>query len=128
MNLDAVSRIVVVGLFGVVLAGCGGSGPALDEADQALVDARAAVASGDQEKAKELLDVSISLKPDTWSYYERARLLAETGDDDAARDDISSGLELDPEHAELLWLQKQIKKPKRSRFKGSSGAPPSASK
>lgn len=124
MNL-AVSRIAIVGLFSVMLTGCGGAGPVLDEADQALVDARTAVASGDQAKAIELLDVSISLKPDTWSYYERARLLAETGDDDAARKDIDSGLELDPEHAELLWLKKQIKKPKRSRFKG---APPSASK
>ena len=123
-----VSRIVAVGLISLMVAGCGGSGSVLDEADQALVDARAAIASGDQAKAIELLEVSISLKPDTWSYYERARLLAENGDDDAAREDIDAGLELDPEHAELLWLQKQIKKPKRSRFKGSAGTPPSASK
>ena len=110
------------------LVGCGGGGPVLDEADSALVDARTAIADGDTEGALALLDKSIELKPDTWSYYERARLHAELGDDEAAKADVAAGLEMDEEHSELLWLEKQLKKSKRARFKGRAGQPPSASK
>ena len=35
---------------------------------------------------------------------------AENGDDDDAKADIEAGLELEPEHSELLWLKKQMKK------------------
>ena len=38
------------------------------------------------------------------------------------------GLELDPQHSDLLWLQKELKKPKTSRFKGRRMNPPSHSK
>ena len=76
----------------------------------------------------ELLDASIAARPDPWAYLERAKLRAENDDDAAAKADVEAGLELDPEHADLLWLQKELKKSKRSRFKGRSKAPPSASK
>ena len=112
----------------VILAGCGGTGSVLDDADKALVDARQAISDGDDAKAMDLLDISIAAKPDTWSYYERARLHADNGNDDAAKADVEAGLELAPEHSELLWLQKQLKKPKKSRFKGTSGQPPSVNK
>lgn len=112
----------------IFLCGCSGDEPVLDEAAAALVEARSAIAAGDTTKAMELLDLSITARPDTWSYYERARLHAENGDDAAAAADIAAGLELDEEHAELLWLQKQLKKSKKSRFKGSAGQPPSISK
>lgn len=108
--------------------GCGGKKFELSEAEAALVEARKAVETGDSAKAIEFLDKSIAANPDTWSYYERAKLYAETGDDDAAKADIEAGLELEPEHSELLWLQKQLKKSKKSRFKGSQGQPPSVSK
>ena len=112
----------------LLAVGCGSKKFALDEADAALVEARKAIGDGDSAKAIELLNQSIEAKPDMWSYYERARLLAETGDDDAAKADVVAGLELEPEHSELLWLQKQLKKSKKSRFKGSAGKPPSVSK
>lgn len=120
--------LLLLALCGCLLAGCGGKKFELDEADAALVEARNAIADGDTAKAIEFLDVSIAAKPDTWSYFERAKLLAEEGDDDAAKADVAAGLEIEPEHTELLWLQKQLKKSKRSRFKGSSGQPPSVSK
>ena len=81
----------------ILLVGCGGSKSVLDEADQALVDARQAIADGDNETAIALLDQSISLKPDTWSYFERAKLHAEEGNDDEAKADIAAGLEIEPE-------------------------------
>lgn len=116
--------IVWVGLA----IGCGGKKFELSEAEQALIDARTAIAEGDSTKAIEFLDISIEANPDTWSFYERAKLHAENGDDEAAKADIAAGLELEPEHSELLWLQKQLKKSKSSRFKGSKGQPPSVSK
>lgn len=126
---STVRRAVPAGslLLCSVLIGCE-AGAVLDEADQALVDAREAIAAGDSASAMDLLDASIGSKPDPWSYYERARLHSENGDDDAAQADVVAGLDIDPEHSELLWLQKQLKKPKRSRFKGKSGQPPSATK
>ena len=120
--------IATLSIVVLLLAGCGGKKFALDEADAALVEARKAIADGDSAKAIELLDVSIAAKPDTWSYFERAKLLADSGDDEAAKLDITAGLEIEPEHTELLWLQKQLKKPKKSRYKGASGKPPSVSK
>lgn len=102
--------------------------PVLDEAAVNLVDARDAIAQGETKLAKQLLDSSVAARPNTWAYYERARLLAEEGDEAGAQADIESGLELDPEHAELLWLEKQLKKSKRTRFKGKYGMPPSTHK
>lgn len=110
-----------------ILAGCSDKFE-LDEADAALVEARKAIAAGDSAKAIEFLDISIATKPDTWSYYERAKLRADIGDDAEAKADVEAGLALDEEHAELLWLKKQLKKSKSSRFKGSAGKPPSSSK
>lgn len=117
------------GLF-ILLSLCFGCSEksVLDEAATNLVEAQKAIAEGDRVKAMELLDASIAAGPDTWSYYERARLHADNGDDAKAKSDIEAGLELDEEHSELLWLQKQLKKPKNKRFKGRSGQPPSVSK
>ena len=102
--------------------------PILDEAAVNLVDARQAIADGDATKAMELLMTSIDARPNTWAYFERAKLHADHGDDEAAKADIEAGLELDPEHSELVWLQKQMKKPKAARFKGKDGQPPSLAK
>ena len=123
------TRITVywLSLAVALMIGCGRK-PILDEAAADLVGARQAVEEGDLSQAMELLDASIASRPNVWAYYERARLLAEAGDDDRAGDDIDAGLALDPEHAELLWLQKQLKKPKTARFKGRDGEPPAASK
>jgi len=121
-------RFIFGFVFVTILVGCGGSKPVLDDADQALVKARSAIADGNTESAMKLLDQSIALKPDTWSYFERAKLHAEADNDAEAKADIGAGLEIEPEHSELLWLQKQLKKSKNNRFKGTSGQPPSVSK
>ena len=102
--------------------------PSLDESATLFVEAKQALADGDKDKALELLTSSIEFRPDPWALCARARLYAETGEDENARADIEAGLELDAEHTDLLWLQKQLKKNPRSRFKGRTGEPPSANK
>lgn len=128
MNFNTVYRfrLCVAGVL-LVAVGCG-SKPVLDPAATKFVEAKAAIENGDTETAISLLTESIDLRPDPWAYYERGRLYAEEGEDDAANEDIAAGLEMDPEHSDLLWLQKQVKKPKQSRFKGRAGTPPQASK
>ncbi len=119
-------RICVAGML-LAAVGCG-SEPVLDPAATKFVEAKTAIENGDSEAAISLLTESIDLRPDPWAYYERGRLYAEAGEDDAAKEDIAAGLEMDPEHSDLLWLQKQVKKSKKNRFKGRAGTPPQASK
>ena len=112
----------------VLAAGCGYSEPKLDEAAMLFVEAKQALGDGDKEKAIELLSTSIDARPDPWALWERAKIYAEKGADDDAKADIKAGLELDPEHADLLWLQNEMKKRPTSRFKGRNSEPPSANK
>ncbi len=112
----------------VLAAGCGYSEPKLDEAATLFVEAKQALGDGNNEKAIELLSTSIAARPDPWALWERAKIYAENGADDDAKDDIKAGLDLDPEHADLLWLQNEMKKRPTSRFKGRSSEPPSANK
>lgn len=112
-----------IGIGCAMLLGCSPE-PSLDDAALQLMEAREAVEAGDTDKAVQLLTASIEARPDPWAYYERAKIAAKEGEDDDAKADIEAGLELDPEHSELLWLEKQVKKPRRSRFKGKSGQPP----
>ena len=107
-------QLIVIAMGCFLLSACSGK-PILDEAAVGLIEARKAIDEGDNTKAIELLDASIAARPDSWSYYERAKLHAGNGDDDLAKEDIAAGLELDPEHSDLLWLQKQLKKPKSMR-------------
>jgi tetratricopeptide (TPR) repeat protein len=100
----------------------------LDEAATLLVEARAVLADGDREKAVELLTSSVAQRPEPWAYFERAKIYAEDGLDEQAAADVDAGLALDAEHPDLLWLQGQLKKSPKSRFKGKSRQPPQASK
>lgn len=110
-----------------LLAGCGQK-TQLDAAGEAFVVAQQALAVGDRERALANLDASIAARPDVWAYVLRARLYAEQGEDVKATEDVEAGLSLDPEQSDLLWLKKQLKKPKHSRFQGRDAAPPSVSK
>jgi len=127
-------RRALVGVFVFCLwtlhiaSGCGGKKFELTEGQAAFAEAKKAIEDGDTATAITCLDRAIDAEPDTWSYFERAKLHAESGDDDLAKADIAAGLEMDPEHSDLLWLQKQMKKSKNARFKGKSGQPPQASK
>lgn len=120
--------IIVACLFALFVAGCGSKKFELTEGQAAFAEAKKAIQYGDTATAITWLDKAIEAEPDTWPYYERAKLHAENGDDELAKADIVAGLEIDSEHSDLLWLQKQMKKSKASRFKGKSGQPPQASK
>lgn len=126
--MSFLTRSVVLSIaITVLLLGCSKK-EVLDEAAVSLIDAREAVESGDAVKALELLDASIALRPSTWAYLERAKIHEQNDDDEASKADIAAGLEMDPEHSDLLWLQKQLKKSRSSRFKGKSGQAPSVNK
>ncbi len=112
----------------VLFCGCGPGEPKLDAAGNHFVEAQQALAAGDTEKAMEHLDASIAARPDPWAHFQRAKLHADAGDDEAAKQDCEAGLALDEQNSDLLWLQKELKKPARSRFKGRNANPPRASK
>ena len=80
--------------------------------------------NGDNQTALKELDASLSLTPDPWAYYQRAKLLADMGEDDRALADCDAGLALDSEHIELKWLQGELKKPAARRFQGRNKEPP----
>ena len=111
-------------VFLLALVGCGEK-PVLDEAATSFVEAQEAIEAGDTAKALELLDDSIAKRPDVWSYYHRAKIHSDNGDDELAKADVQAGLDLEPEHSDLLYLQKEMKKPQKARFRK---APPMASK
>ncbi|HMO83976.1 MAG TPA: hypothetical protein PKC18_03550 [Lacipirellulaceae bacterium] len=93
-----------------------------------LIAARQALESGDSERARHELDLAIAARPMVWSYFERARLHAQSGDDAAAQQDVDAGLQLDAESTDLLWLQAELQKPAGQRFNGRFAQPPSAVK
>ena len=112
-----------------VVAGCGDSGgPELDDSAHSFIAAQQALARGDTEKAMQQLTASITARPDAWAYYQRAKLYADAGNDRAALADCQAGLQLDPENANLHWLDRELKKTAGQRFKGTNAQPPSAKK
>ncbi|MCC6493568.1 MAG: hypothetical protein IT424_11170 [Pirellulales bacterium] len=95
---------------------------------QLLLDAKAALASGDNARALEALNASIDAQPTVWALVERARLNAKLGSDQAARDDCRQLRSLDPENRDAAWLEGELKKPAADRFEGKFADPPSARK
>jgi hypothetical protein len=114
-------------MFGLpVLVGCGGSDePNVPQSGQYLIEARKAMADGDEAKAIESLNASIESEPNTWAYLERAKINAKNGADEAALADCEAVLKLEPENRDVPWLKAEIKKPVASRFKGQFAIPPS---
>jgi tetratricopeptide (TPR) repeat protein len=114
---------LVLLLVGFVASACGrSSGPKAE--DTLILDAREAIQADDQQKALEMLSQSLATRPTSYGYYERAKLYADMGNDAAALADCQKGLELYRESRELNWLQSELKKPKTSRFKGTSAQAP----
>lgn len=109
------------------LAGCK-RGNEISEAGVYLNDALAAIESGDSARAIELLSKSIELEPEPFAYLQRARLYLKVDDTVSAEADIAKGLEIEPEHPDLLWLKEQAEKPAAARFKGADAEPPSMGK
>ena len=114
--------MVVVAL----LYGCGGGGGEFyhDEAAQKFIEALK-VRTTDEEKCLQLLNEVLEEKPLAAAYFHRAWIEAKRDQIDAAVADTAAGLEVEPEHPDLLWLQGELNKPADKR---SLNMPPSATK
>ena len=112
----------------LLVAGCADKKTDVIDSRNHLVEAREAINAGDSAKAIELLKASIAARPNTWAYLELAKLQLAGGEDQAALENCELGLKLEPDSADLLWLQGEAKKPEGKRFQGRFKNPPSASK
>jgi Tfp pilus assembly protein PilF len=106
------------------VGGCGA--PAAKEAENHLIAATTAMQSGDKATAISELTASIDESPNTWAYFQRARLYVMQGQNEEAAADCQKGLELDPHDRDLNWLAGELKKPPAQRFKGRFARSPSA--
>lgn len=111
-----------------VTIGCGDDGPKVSDANKLFIEASKLIGEGQQQAALEKLNESISDEPLLWSYRERAKLLLETGKDDAAMKDVDAALQLAPADPDLLWLKGEIAKPAAQRFQGKFKSPPSSNR
>ena len=112
-----------------LLAGCSGdTEPKVSDAGQHLIEARQAIADGDNAKALTALNASIESEPNVWAYLERAKIHARQGADEEARKDCKAILELAPENRDVAWIEGELKKPVDQRFKGQFASPPSYSR
>jgi hypothetical protein len=60
-----------------------------------------------------------------WALRERAKLHAERGEDQAAREDCEAALAITPDDADVLWIKGELAKPAAQRFQGVAKSPPS---
>lgn len=125
--MDVAPSSIILTILVLAAVGCARE-PSLDAADKHLIAAKDAIRAGDNVQAMSELNAAIEARPDVWAYLERAKLNVQLGDDDAAKEDIENGLRLDPENADLLWLQNQMSKSKSRRFQGADANPPSNDK
>ena len=107
--------ITATGLLWCV--GCGGGDGEIPLSAALIVEAQEAMDAGETTKAVEALDASIAAEPTIWAYAIRARIHAETGNDQAAEADCLAGLAMDETNEELAWVKRELKKPKDKRFK-----------
>ncbi len=106
---------IVVACF--AMNGCAEQPPELDDAGTHFLNAKDAIDAGDDATAIDELTKSITVREDAWSYFERAQLYAKAGEDEKAKADVKIGLSIDPSNKQLIWLQKEMKRPKKQRFK-----------
>ena len=111
----------------LALSGCGG-GQSTSKAYDHFIAASNAITAGDKETAFKELSLSLETSPSPWSYFQRARIYLERGQESEAAADCQKGLELSPKDAKLLWLTGEMKKPAAQRFKGKFANPPGAGK
>ncbi|WP_428307717.1 hypothetical protein [Lacipirellula sp.] len=105
--------------------GCSGEQAPVSNANQLFIDAQAQLKTGNREEALKLFTASVDAEPSTWSLFERAKLHEQLGNDQAALDDCTAALAIEPGDRDVEWLQRELKKPKAQRFKGSLANPPS---
>lgn len=108
--------LILLILLSLSVMGCGGNGAKDGSAfqhgkAQTLFLEAIKARLTDKDKALDLLNQSIEVKPTFNAYFQRGWLYALKADDAKANEDIKSGLALEPENAELKWLEGEMKKP-----------------
>jgi len=108
------------------VAGCGKEAaiPSASEAGQLYIQAMK-VRIDDEQQCLDLLAKSIEAAPTASAHFHRGWILAKRGALDEAADGVRQGLALEPENADLLWLDGELKKPPQ---KQSFKMPPSTVK
>lgn len=121
-------KFVAITTILLVHLGCGPSEDPIGEDVSHFLNGKTAMDRGDTEVALQEFNKSIELNPDAWAFYYRAKLHADKNEDEKATADCEAGLELDPNHAELKWLQVELKKSPEQRFKGRNASAPQSAK
>lgn len=120
-----IQSIIAAALL-LIAAGCGSGEQPLPEATIRLVEAREAIAAGNDEAALAALNDSLESQPMVWAYYERAKLKLKSGDEIAARADCDAALEIAPNDPEVKWFKGELAKPADKRFQGQFKHAPSS--
>ena len=117
--------VLLVGLLTLAAVGCGGP-DTFDHSEAAKLYIEAMkVRPTDEAQCVSLLTQIIENKPMEDAYFHRGWIYAKQGSFDKANADVTSGLEMSPEHSNLMWLASELKKPERKR---NLKMPPSTSK
>lgn len=124
MNIKRNQRVHWLWCLLLACGGCGSEEQQLGDATEHYLAAQEALAHDDVDLALSELDASLTLQPDAWAYYQRARLLVDKGQVEKAIADCKAGLQLDEQHVELKWLQGELDKPEGRRFQGRNKEPP----
>jgi tetratricopeptide (TPR) repeat protein len=128
LNGQSHSRFVLnfVGLTSLALMaiGCGTPAAPMPSSDSLYLEAQQHYSKGENDQAIEKLIASIDAGPTSWSYFLRARIYAQQGNDQAALADCEEGLKLDPADTKLIWLKGELGKPQQARFQGALKDPP----
>ncbi len=123
-----ITLIVGVLFAACSLCGCASEEPPLADSAKTYIEAKELIAKGQKEEALAALDASIKDKPTFWALRDRAKLHAERGEDEAAREDCEAALTITPDDLDILWIQRELAKPKEQRFQGAFKDPPSSNR
>ncbi len=115
-------------LVALLSCGCGKGESSTSQSNDLFLEAKASLAAGDNAKALDLLNQSITVEPALWSYRERAKLHSQMGNDQAGLDDCEAALQLAPDDPDTLWLKAEFAKPAAQRFQGNFKAAPSSNR
>lgn len=108
-----------------LLVGCGGGQESVvDDSVSSYLEAQKALQANDADLAYQHLTAAIEQQPQPWAYFDRAKILHERGDVQAALEDAEAGLKLRPKDAQLRWFVGELKKPEGKRFQGRYKDPP----
>lgn len=120
--MKLLSTTCLLAFFVSCFVGCGKELPRSIDIHREAIQA---AADNDHHTAVELLTEALESHQDARTYYDRAQSYLQIGDTEAALADCESGLALEPEDADLLWLKEEASKPRSKRFQGKNALPPS---